>query len=87
MLRPVLHVVVTALLLTICVVRAEEPARPVPMDGTCPVAADEHWSLQEAFVWSRVCIGQTADFNAAPEYGGDLDPKRPEGLPDNRVLT
>jgi hypothetical protein len=87
MLRPVLHAVVMTVLLATLVVRADEPARPVPMDGQCPVAADEHWTAQETFVWGRVCIGQTADFNVVPEYGGDLDPKRPEGLPDNRVLT
>jgi hypothetical protein len=84
MLRPVLHAVMITLLLTAFGVQA---ARPVPADGQCPTAADERWTPQEAFVWGRVCIGQVADFNAAPEYGGDLDPKRPEGLPDNRVLS
>lgn len=37
-------------------------------------------------MWNRACVGEIADFNTEPGYGGDLDPKRPEGLPDNRVL-
>ena len=87
MLRNILWVGLMASVLLAFGARADEPARRVPTDGQCPVAADERWTPQEKFVWGRVCIGQIADFNAAPEYGGDLDAKRPEGLPDNRVLT
>jgi hypothetical protein len=66
--------------------RSDEVAGPVPSNGQCAVAVDEQWTRQEQFVWSHVCVGQVADFNADPEFGGDLDLKRPEGLPDNRVL-
>jgi hypothetical protein len=86
MLRRILHAGLMILLFAAFGVRAEQPAQPIPADGQCPVAADEHWTPQERFVWSRVCVGAVADFNAEPDYGGDLDPKRPEGLPDNRVL-
>ena len=86
MLRRILHAGLMILLFAAFGVRAEQSAQPIPADGQCPVAADEHWTAQEKFVWSRVCVGAVADFNAEPDYGGDLDPKRPEGLPDNRVL-
>ena len=41
---------------------------------------------QEKFVWQHVCVGDVANFNVGPDYGGNLDPKRPEGLPDSRIL-
>ncbi len=87
MMRRLLQTVLMGLLLGAFGARAEEPARPVPTDGQCPAAADEHWTPQEKFVWSRVCVGQTADFNTAPEYGGDLDPKQAQALPDSRILS
>jgi hypothetical protein len=59
----------------------------VPADGKCAVSADEHWTPQEQFVWSRVCVGEVADFNKEPRYGGDLDPKSPDGLPESRILS
>ena len=61
-------------------------AKPVPIDGKCSVEADPLWTPQEIFVWLQVCVGKVADFNTAPGYGGDRDPKRPGGLPDNRIL-
>jgi hypothetical protein len=64
--------------------RAEEPAQPAPPDARCPVPADQQWTRQETFVWERVCIGETADFNEAPGYGGELDPR--SDLPGSRVL-
>jgi hypothetical protein len=33
-----------------------------------------------------VCRGEIADFNFGEGYGGELDPKKPEGWPPNRVL-
>ncbi len=53
----------------------------------CPVPADPDWTPQETFVWNYVCVGDDADFNSEPGYGGAVEPQRPEGLPDNRVLT
>jgi hypothetical protein len=41
------------------------------------VSADERWTPQEKFVWKRVCVGEIANFNAAPGYGGMLDPTKP----------
>src|SRR5262249_14755433 len=52
----------------------------------CSVAPDAGWTPQEKFVWGRVCIGATANFNEGTEYGGDLDPKKPDGWPQNRLL-
>jgi hypothetical protein len=71
------------LLVAGCAVRAEElvPAS----QRACPPSAD-WWTPQEKFVWARVCIGEEADFNVWPGYGGHLNPKMPEGWPDNRVL-
>lgn len=65
--------------------RAEGPPQPVPADGTCAVAADPAWTKQEQFVWLSVCAGTEANFNKAPDYGGDLDPKS-TALPDSRIL-
>lgn len=83
-LRILLTVLMT--MLTVFAARGDEPAGPIPSNGQCVVTADEQWTRQERFVWSRVCIGGVADLNGEPEFGGDLDPKRPEGLPDNRIL-
>ena len=60
--------------------------QPVPMNGQCSVPADRHWTPQEKFVWQHVCIGEVANFNIEPGYGGNLDPKGPKGLPDSRIL-
>src|SRR5262249_51085888 len=63
------------------------PAAP-SADGNCSVAADtQRWTKQEIFVWERVCAGHIADFNEGTAYGGKLDPKGPEGLPESRILS
>jgi hypothetical protein len=56
------------------------------LDATCPVSADERWTPQEKFVWERVCIGEVANFNETPGYGGNLDPMKPADWPQSRVL-
>ncbi len=66
---------------------AEEIQQAPPTNGVCPVPADEHWKPQEQFVWKRVCLGDEANFNIEPGYGGELDPKDPAGLPESRVLS
>jgi hypothetical protein len=66
--------------------RADGPPQPVPADGQCTVPADPGWTKQEQFVWLTVCAGKEADFNKEPDYGGDLDPMSPAGLPDSRIL-
>ena len=48
--------------------------------------AQPTWTEQERWVWNRVCVGEIADFNQADGYGGKLDPKKPEGWPEKRVL-
>ena len=65
---------------------AESPPQPIPADGKCAVAVDPNWTKQEQFVWLNVCAGKEADFNKAPGFGGDLDPKGPNGLPESRIL-
>jgi hypothetical protein len=60
---------------------------PQASTGICPVPPDEHWKPQEQFVWSKVCLGEEANFDTEQGYGGDLDPKAPAGLPENRVLS
>src|SRR5580698_5141212 len=65
---------------------ADSPPQPIPADGKCAVAVDPNWTKQEQFVWLNVCAGKEADFNKAPGYGGDLDPKGPNGLPKSRIL-
>lgn len=68
-------------------IRADEPPPAKTANASCAVAADNRWTPQEKFVWSRACAGELANFETAPGYGGDLDPTRPEGFPDNRVLS
>jgi hypothetical protein len=58
----------------------------MPDNGTSAVAAAADWTPQEKFVWQRVAAGEIADFNKADGYGGYLDPKKPEGWPEKRVL-
>jgi hypothetical protein len=58
----------------------------MPDNATSAVPPAEDWTPQEKFVWERVAAGEIADFNTADGYGGNLDPKMPEGWPDNRVL-
>jgi hypothetical protein len=65
---------------------ADTPPQPIPADGNCAVPVDPNWTKQEQFVWLNVCVGKEADFNKAPGYGGDLDPKGPNGLPESRIL-
>jgi hypothetical protein len=50
------------------------------------VVAPQDWTQQENFVWQRVVAGEIADFNTADGYSGYLDPKKPEGWSENRVL-
>ncbi len=59
---------------------------PQSLGRPCPVSADERWTTQEKFVWERVCVGDVADFNTEPGYGGRLDPKKPAAWPQSRVL-
>jgi hypothetical protein len=65
---------------------ADSPPQPVPSDDKCTVPVDPNWTKQEQFIWLTVCAGKEADFNKEPDYGGDLDPKGPTGLPDSRIL-
>lgn len=82
--KPVLCLVVA--LAAPIMARADSPPQPVPADGQCTVPADPGWTRQEQFIWLTVCSGKEADFNRQPDYGGDLDPMGPAGLPDNRTL-
>jgi uncharacterized protein YjbI with pentapeptide repeats len=86
-LRYILPLCFVALLSLPFDVRADEPAQSTPSVGRCAVAAEAGWTPQEVFVWNRACSGEIADFNTAPGYGSNLDPKRPEGLPENRTLS
>ena len=66
---------------------AQPVTQPPAVNDACAVPADPRWTAQEAFVWGRVCVGATADFNAASGYGGHLDAKSPERWPESRVLS
>jgi hypothetical protein len=80
-------VVLLIILVAPLTLRAEDVPQPVPAaEGKCSTPADEHWKAQEQFVWRRVCLGDEANFNIEPGYGGDLDPKEPAGLPESRIL-
>jgi hypothetical protein len=85
-IRLVFAVVVLPLLVASPSARGEDTAQPVSANGTCSVPADPQWTPQEKFVWQCVCADEVADFNKAPGYGGDLDPRKPEGWPNSRIL-
>ena len=52
----------------------------------CQTEAHLTWTLQERWVWGQICKGQTADFNSAQEYGGELKSWEPEGWTPERIL-
>jgi hypothetical protein len=79
--------VVLGLAMTAFIADAKVAAQVLPVNHECPIPADPNWTTQEKFVWSHVCVGADADFSLEPGYGGTVDPERPEGLPNNRVLT
>src|SRR5262245_34526853 len=67
--------------------RSEGLPETASPDGNCSVPAHtQSWTKQEIFVWERVCAGAVANFNEGTAYGGNLDPDRPEGLPESRIL-
>src|SRR5262249_61045030 len=62
-----------------------DPPPQTPTPAKCRSLIDKRWTPAERFAWTRICVGEEADFNKDPQFGGTLDPKRPEGLPDNRT--
>jgi hypothetical protein len=64
---------------------AQQDALP-PLERVCSVPADERWTPQEKFVWERVCVGEVANFNEAPGFGGKLDPMNAADWPPSRIL-
>jgi hypothetical protein len=72
---------VLALLAAPAGVGAQAPPPPIP---TCAVLADEAWTPQEKFVWTRICDGDVADLNPGVPTG-HIDPWA-RGLPASRIL-
>jgi hypothetical protein len=67
---------------------AEEPikSKSALPGEPCQTKPLKSWTSQEKWVWKQVCEGKIADFNKAEGYGGNFDPKKPEGWPENRIL-
>jgi hypothetical protein len=67
---------------------AEEPikSKSALPGEPCQTKPLNSWTSQEKWVWKQVCEGKVADFNEAEGYGGNLDPRKPEGWPENRIL-
>jgi hypothetical protein len=78
--------ILVVLQLAVPVAAIAQQLEPQPSQPACAVPADPGWTAQEAFVWERLCAGETADLNAAPAFGGRLDAKSPEHWPDSRTL-
>jgi hypothetical protein len=69
-----------------CRAIAQQPADPVAAGNDCPkIQAD--WTPPEQFVWRQVCAGEAADFDEGSMYGGDLDPRKPDGWGADRALS
>lgn len=80
-------IVISIMLLgALATAHAKQAGETAASEVKCPIAPDPQWTKQEIFVWTRVCIGKDADFNEGADYGGDLDPKSPSGLPASRIL-
>jgi uncharacterized protein YjbI with pentapeptide repeats len=77
--------VLTLLVAPLCAY-AQQPTRLDSLQKPCRVRADPRWTQQEKFVWERVCVGEDADFNTAPGYGGEFDPNEPRDWSQSRVL-
>ncbi len=83
------------LLLPLCVFALSGMVKPSPSTAethvalpgeSCRVPPLDAWKDRpEEWVWSQVCEGKKADFNA--RYGVKLDPKSPDGWDENRALS
>jgi len=71
-MRYVLAVIVATLVVTISGTGAGEEQHPASGARVCSTPADPQWLPQEKFVWQHVCVGEPANFNKGPEYGGEL---------------
>ncbi len=59
-----------------------DPALP---GEPCGVPPRDIWTEPESWAWQRICVGETADFNA--RTGVTLDPRKSEGWSDRRTLS
>ena len=59
-----------------------EPALP---GEPCNLPPRDTWTKPESWAWQRICVGETADFNA--RTGVTLDPRKSEGWSDDRTLS
>jgi uncharacterized protein YjbI with pentapeptide repeats len=66
--------------------QAAEKANGVRQGERCQVEPSPSWTEQEAWVWSRICMGQVANFNETKGYGGKLDPMMLKGWEAKRVI-
>ena len=63
-----------------------EPVKPTLPGKPCTAFTLAEWTSQERWVWKQVCEGQFADFNKAEGNKIRLDPKKPDGWEEKRVL-
>ncbi|MGH8929720.1 MAG: hypothetical protein ACRDZO_03540 [Egibacteraceae bacterium] len=73
-----------ALAVAVAVAVAVITAVPAQAQEGCGVPAAAAWTAVEAAVWRQLCAGEVADLNGEGEY---LDPNRPDGWDDTRVLS
>jgi hypothetical protein len=59
-----------------------EPALP---GEPCNLPPRDTWTKPESWAWQRICVGETADFNA--RTGVTLDPRNLEGWSGDRTLS
>jgi uncharacterized protein YjbI with pentapeptide repeats len=60
---------------------------PVEHERRCKADPQKEWTAQERWVWQKICLGETADFNgAAGVVDGFLDPAIKEQWPKNRII-
>jgi hypothetical protein len=59
-----------------------DPALPGEL---CGIPARDIWTEPESWAWQRICVGETADFNA--RTGVALEPRNLEGWSGDRTLS
>jgi hypothetical protein len=75
-------------LISTCTFAAAPAAAGPALPGEpCRVDFRPQWTAPEKWAWSKICVGDVADFNERDHVDPPLDPKRDEGWTNDRRLS